>query len=463
MQVTAVTASATHLNADTTPPRPVRDDINITPHDPLAAPLMSGLQTIGDSRRSNVSASQAGGAPVLRESGQFRVISAWPAGNVGDSNQSIGIASAVRRKLVQHNLAAQDDISSETLEIAHSPTASAAEQLTAACDTSLAKLRGGEYDRLVFILSGSGDKLASTLGSRPAEKGLTTVFSGHQLSDDIKSAEALPSITALPERSVNADQRDALESKTKLVLVSGVAHQLSKDKIEQTVAEYRAKGYPPIPEVDGNTVGVILGGDAPDEAGNTHYFSENDAVRLAHHIAARELKGREHCRFIVTNGPRTGKFDRTGMECSPNPHKTEKVDHVTKAFADALKDALQTYEGSEVHLFNFEFDKKPSAYMPMIDAFMQAGSNRGRIHVPGESVSMVSEVTSVVSGVVIDEIASMNPSHRTHVEQVLEQSGAAMLDIDGKLQLAKPQSRPKQTISAADKIADAVVTRILET
>ncbi len=387
------------------------------------------------------------------------MISAWPAGNVGDGNQSTGIAGAIRRALVRANIAEPGNISSETLEITGSPDATKTEQLTAACETWLARLRDGEYEKVFFILSGSGDELASALGNMPTEKGFTTVFSGHQLSDDIKNADKLPSITALPKSSVTAEQQAALEPKTKLVLVSGVAHQLSDEKIAQTVTEYHAKGYRLLPEIDANTVAVILGGDAPDEAGHFQFFSENDARGLAKRIAQVELSERKGCRFIVTNGPRTGKFDLTGAECSPNPHRTEEVDQVTRAFVDELA----RFEGSDVHLFDFQFSQLPSAYLPLIDAFVQAGSNRGHIHVPGESISMVSEVTSVLSGVVIDEIPSMNASHRKHVEQVLGHSGADMLRIDGSLDIRASELRQaNHDISAADVIAEAAVSHILQ-
>ena len=261
----------------------------------------------------------------------FKLISAWPAGNVGDENQSKGIASALNRALVRANAAKQNEISSETLEIASLPGATKAERLSAACETWLSALRDGDYEKVFFILSGSGEQLASTLGGTSNESGLITVFSGHQLSDDIKAATRLPSITALPATSVTANESANLARKTKLVLVSGVAHQLTDDKVAQTVAEYRAQGYKLLPRIDADTVAVILGGDAPDEEGHFRLFSEGDARRLAQCIAQVELSGRKGCRFIVTNGPRTGKFGRDGAECSPNPHRTGEVDHVTRA------------------------------------------------------------------------------------------------------------------------------------
>lgn len=44
---------------------------------------------------------------------------------------------------------------------------------------------------------------------------------------------------------------------------------------------------------------------------------------------------------------------------------------------------------------------------------------------------MVSEVTSALLGGVIDEIPSMNASHRRHVEEALARPAAKMLRIDG--------------------------------
>ncbi|NRO99517.1 hypothetical protein GWC77_26965 [Paraburkholderia sp. NMBU_R16] len=386
------------------------------------------------------------------------MISSWPAGNVGDSDQSAGIADAVRRKLERSEIAGADDISSERLEIASTPTATKAEQLTAACKARLTKLRNGEYERLVFILSGSGENLVSALGSMPAENGSITVFSGHQLSNDIERANDLPSITALPRTSVTPEEINALSRKTTLVLTSGVAHQLSEENIAKAVVEYDQASGKALPSpIDSDTVFVILGGDAPDKE-SQRYFSESDAQGLARRIATMEFNGRQACRFIVTNGPRTGKHDRTGEEYNPNPHRNGKVDRVTQAFVEKLKQV----EGADVHLFDFQFGS-PSAYLPLVDAFMRAGRNRGRIHVPGESTSMVSQLIRDLQlpKVVIDENQAMNASHYSDVEHVLEEFGADMLKIDGTLQKGTPMAPGNRGFSAADQIADAVVSQIV--
>lgn len=236
--------------------------------------LLSALPERSARRRADPSALSDRPDPASGTHGRIKVVSAWPAGKVGDGSQSTAIADAAKRALTQARLADPEKIEIEKLEIEGESSADKIKQLEAACRTWLERLRDGAYERVVFVLSGSGDGLAPALGNMPSEPGFTTVFSGHQLSTDLGTAQRLPALTALPESGVTAAEQRALGRKTKLVLVSGVAHSLTDDEIARHVTEYQARGYKPLPKIDADTVAVILGGDAPDEVGRNQ-FSRN--------------------------------------------------------------------------------------------------------------------------------------------------------------------------------------------
>lgn len=459
VSVTTPLVTTARANAEQNPARLGADARAAVPRPPGA--LLSALRERSAQRRADPLTLPDQPGEASGTHGRIKVVSAWPAGNVGDGSQSTAIAEAARQALTRARLADPEKIDVETLEINGESSGDKIKQLEAACRTWLARLHDGSYEQVVFVLSGSGDGLAPALGNIARQPGFTTIFSGHQLSIDLATAPQLPALTALPESGVTAGEQRMLGRKTKLVLVSGVAHGLTDDEIARKVADYQAHGSTkPLPKIDADTVAVILGGDAPDESGRYRFFSETDARILARSIAEFECTGRRRCLFVVTNGPRTGKFDRYGVERSPNPHRVGEVDSVTQAFVDQLG----RESGTKVELFDFQFGRVPSAYAPMIDAFRRAGPNAGHVHVPGESTSMVTEVTSVLpKRAVIDEVSSMNGAHRRHVSAVIETTGVPLLRMGGGV-LRRPLSvaATQPPVPAAEQVADALVAHLIE-
>jgi hypothetical protein len=384
--------------------------------------------------------------------GRIKLVAAARRGNVGDQGQAASIVAALERQLAQADTTTAARISRERIELHDMHQTSSWEQLAAAYDKLATALRNGDYDYVVLVVAGSGDQLAPSLGSMPHQDGLITVFSGHQLTDDIRKADKLPMYTALPGYDVTARQKTKLDARTTLILVQGVAHSLSVEKLAETVQQYHAKGYEPLPPVDADSVGIVLGGDAPDAKGQLCLFTARDARRLARRIAELELAGGRQAHFIVLNGPRTGKFRANGKERIPDPHASGQIDPVTRAFVRALG----RFHGSRVTLLDFQRGKLPSAYAPLIDAFLHAGQNRGRLHVPGDSISMISEATSLLADVIIDDIPSMNPSHHRYAVQVMTVSGGTRLTTEGGLRTG-PRRAPGAPVAADEQIAQAVV------
>ena len=222
----------------------------------------------GNKSNTPVSAASRTSEAIISDQ-TMQVICAWSKGNVGDSNQCAGIKAALTSAL-----SASAKVASQSLELVNSSSQTKAEQLEAACAGWVDKLNNRELEKVVFILAGSGECLASTLGADAnRHPSFISVFTGHQFSLDLKHAANLPQITALPKSlTINPEDRAQMERKTRLVLVSGVAHQISAQTISDTVNDYKSKGYKQIPFIDSNTIAVILGGDAPDESGQQKLF-----------------------------------------------------------------------------------------------------------------------------------------------------------------------------------------------
>lgn len=196
---------------------------------------------------------------------------------------------------------------------------------------------------------------------------------------------------------------------------------------------------------------MILGGDAPDANNRMKFFTAENARSLARRIAKMEMQDRANCHFIVTNGPRTGKFS-DGVEVQPNPHRTGKIDPVTQAFVDEI----QTATGDRPDIFDFQFSQLPSAYQPILQSW-NSTPNVGNLHVPGESSSMIAETTSFLDRVVVDEVPSMNEVHAKEVAQSFADGAADVLRLDGTLQRRQTAAGAGPKQPAAEKIAAEVL------
>jgi len=388
----------------------------------------------------------------------LQVVTAAVQGRVGDADQCKGVASALNDAVV--NLAAAsgqaiDVRTTQAIALTDTSPEARAQQLSDACKQWAASLEAGLVDCVVVIASGSGQGLAGTLGNAPKHRGLITAFTGHQLSSDLLSSKQLPDVVALPNSTVGDAEAAVLTERTRLVRTKGVPHSFTDSAVAQAVAAYGAKGHPPLPAIDHDTIVVVLGGDAPDMAGQLRRFSETDARALARRIAAIESKRPDGgcCRVIVTNGPRTGRHDESGKVRDPDPHRSGHPDVVTQAFVTEIGQHMSV-DG----LLDFQFAALPSALMPLVDAFRRAPAG-GRWHLGGESSSMVSQLGSLLgSALVIDEIPSMSEAHHSHVAEHAEMVGATILREDGTLDVISPKSNAASTqLSAADQVAETIL------
>ncbi|MGI4982071.1 MAG: hypothetical protein ACRYGL_01825 [Janthinobacterium lividum] len=385
--------------------------------------------------------------------GKLKLVAVFADKQSGDESQSSGMAQAIRAELLTRARFTAS-IQLDNVPLTGADANARAEQLRSLHREWNTELRTGVFDHIVVVAAGAGEHIVSTLGELAATPGIITVFGGHQLSDDIRHAAHLPTVTVLPLGTVTPTEKASLEKRTTVVLVSGVASRFSKEQIAEEAARYKAKGYPDIPDVGADTVAVILGGDAPDEGGRLRLFTADDARHLAARILAIETKNRKQVHFIVVNSPRTGRH-ALDLDGKPfDPHASGVLDPVTQSFVETLRQQ----KNCSVAVFDYQRHASPSALAAIIDRFAKAGRNAGNMHVPGDSPSMIAE-TSGLPRRIFDDIGSMNESHRKVVQATMASEGGQRLDERGNLTKRQPVPRARRRTPAEDvatTVADLV-------
>lgn len=238
-------------------------------------------------------------------------------------------------------------------------------------------------------------------------------------------------------------------SHTKIIETVGVAHNRQVSQIEVAYKENAAK----LPQAK-EFLGVVLGGDAPTPEGKTLLFSEDNARQLARFIA----KERENRHLVITNGPRTGKFDPKTMLENKTAHREGVKDPVTLAFLDEL--AKNSVKPEQYTLFDFQFGQKSD--MDMILGLLRA--HKAELFVPGESTSSISESIDVMPDhhVTIYENTAMNEMHKAHVKREVASARVSLLPLekDGYEYVQRPSEdglAPFTKVSVAEQIAATLV------
>lgn len=293
-------------------------------------------------------------------------------------------------------------------------------------DFDLAQSRK-QFSSFIFLISGSSGIKFVKDRMKDFGKEDVIIWSGHQVFDDLLQVSDRLSVIFLPKHT--ASQAAAIQKKTNLVFLNGVPHRIMKTALEASLARYEAK-HGPLTSEPSQTVAIILPGDAPDESGKTKFFTPEDAKRLAKNIV--KLEGSKKY-FLVTNGPRTGSHNyQMGTKLDPSPHSLKTVDAVSLAFIEELK----KLGVSHIKFFDFQFSDLPSAY----ESFLSLAVKGARLHVPGESTSMITEAADVAENIFIDMVPSMNQTHENHANTVYASGRVAILKWDGQIQKNLPSS-----------------------
>lgn len=386
---------------------------------------------------------------------KFKIYTILPKGNIGDRHHSEGIVQAVLYKLINDYQFDYKDIQCISYEASCCrELANKKKLVTELCRWQQENVtdKGG----ITLILAvGPNDYFAEILGQVIDKPNALSVYSTHQLSSRITSLVKLPHIIAVPRCSISEQQIEALKDKTTLILVNDIAHPLDNRALYEGRKSYLVAGYRPIGKIDKNTIGIILGGDAPDIDGRILRFTPEQAQFLAKNILQFEREQRpcgEKLRFIVINGPRTGKYNIDGQPYNPSPHNSGKLDRVTEAFIQTLIN-----HHMDVDCYNFQFSQQPSAYIPLLTSFKET-NNRGNLHVPGDSLSMISETTTHLSNVIIDELPSMNECHYRFCQDFFRTGKASFLNWRGEINYSHPDT-VKQP-AASQVVAEAILLKI---
>lgn len=358
---------------------------------------------------------------------------------VGDKNQSNGVVDALERKL-------------KPLEVKRIE-----------CDEGTLSENLKEFTANDVVISAGEHglqavkKIKNTL---PHSSQPITILTGHEFFPEFKKLEKghYPNIVALPNGALEKHEIELLNENSIYLPLIGVPHQVTEENVNKDL-----RGFNNPPELSGKfPVGIILGGDAPDHNKETmELFTPADA-RIRASFIVKDLKSlgylKDNTVFIITNGPRTGQHDyHTKAELKPNPHKEHKVDEVSTAFLEQLKE-LKIPE-QQIQFYNFDYIF-PSAYKPLLHWI---ASNKSVIYVPAESVSMVTEseyVSRRKGHVIVYSVCSENLSH-TRINQVFFKSGVVdLLDGEGKHHQASTQPKFSEK-SDADIVAEEISKKII--
>ncbi|MBY0272967.1 MAG: hypothetical protein K2X02_06120 [Alphaproteobacteria bacterium] len=339
--------------------------------------------------------------------------------NAGDHNQVLGIAEAFKK--LSPNVTVKD-INAKTTS------------------TSAIKDMVTPVDKTIVIGSGEGGILG--IQDLTPQKNLVICLTSHMILGGYSDPNLKQKVNflALP---VHANDTLAAEWKGKLINTTGVAHnRSSKDALK---AYELGKGT--LPVACSSYLAVYLGGDAPTPEKVTKLFTEAEAQKLADYVA----KNAGGSCILVLNGPRTGKHDANLQEIA-TAHRDGKLDHVTAAFKEKLESQIAP---EKVKIYNFHFgqDLGYNTFDLVLGALLE---NEGKILVPGESTSVISEAIDVLPAgkVTIYNNNAMNEIHEKHVKSEADAGRASFLLDYQTFQDLKSGEKQASSKSAAQTIAD---------
>lgn len=209
---------------------------------------------------------------------------------------------------------------------------------------------------------------------------------------------------------------------------------------------------------------VILSGDAPAPGGEMKYFTQEQAQKFADYVARVAQANGQF--IMVTNGPRTGKYDPVTKRVV-NEHKEEEgIDEVSKAFCDRLAEVLPKGKKG-FQFFDFKFlnnGKVQSSYKGLLHLIKI--TNDSVVYIPGESTSMISEAINNLprDKVVIFETESMNENHKKHVQEVYKE-GIGLVHYNDNHYMTEQRKRGsynKPIVRDADKVAEFIISNYFE-
>lgn len=334
--------------------------------------------------------------------------------------------------------------------------------------TAMDQLGKASNPTVVIMAGASGAGFADQLKDNP---NLILVESSHQLEKFQEDVVKKVDVLAIPAHVLSEGILARLKGHRAFIAPTrGVAHTSTADTLQAAYAKHmESLPAPRTPVV------FILGGDAPDSEGRTHYYTKEDVDKNLEGLS-KHLNLKDHS-LLVFNGFRTGRFDPTSEDPAkprinvPEPHKKYKdasgmeqyaVDGITTYAVEQLKTIYGLTEGEDFFVYDFH-DGEPS----MLEAaYGLALAKKGYIVLPGESTSMITQALDAaapampMNHVLVYEHGAMNPGHRAYLQN---DSRIRVLGPDGDIIPIHDPSvglRGSDDI-AANTIAKAVLGKVL--
>lgn len=279
-----------------------------------------------------------------------------------------------------------------------------------------------------FIIIASGLKGINSLikfKDRLQSFPVFSIWSGHQYFHTLKNylkkinTIILPKSVFKSEPSIN---KDIKKNRNTFLFTTTLPTNLSQKEL----LEEFLKNKESIPKKKSYTL-VMLGGDSIQKNGQIQYFTKKQAKNLTRNII--KLQKKEPTFLLITNGPRTGKFNQeTGRKT--NSHSVNKtlgtceIDRISHTFLFELeKNGLK--KTINFSFYNFCFGEK-SFYKALLGSLIsnsKESNSKNTLILPGESTSMISEASSIFSKlkrikILSYETSAMNSEHKIFIDEI---------------------------------------------
>ncbi|MFM2344968.1 MAG: hypothetical protein RLZZ210_1580 [Pseudomonadota bacterium] len=359
---------------------------------------------------------------------QAKIIGIFSESKVGDKSQALGILDEIQQlpKLTYNSI--------ERVEF---PITNSNELIKIKNEIIQDLIKGKQ---VILVMSGFSINLSAILKDIKQDlnsinkddlyKNIISVATSHEMTHEFLNNQILPTITSLPITSLNIIDKEHIQKLTtnsNLERTFGVAHDLSDLQIKKKCELFEQHSTKAIPEINKQSILLVLGGDYQAEDGTWHNFSKEEAINLTKSICIKHLQDGDKLNFVLLDSPRTGVCSEDGKLLETNPHKAGIVNEVIKAVEDVIKSYNCTVE-----TFSLMLNQKTvvSALAPALQKFAKHANYKDAI-VTGESTTMVTQLFGILPKMTVACISSMNMEHKNYVDELFRLGIINIIDNNG--------------------------------
>lgn len=279
----------------------------------------------------------------------------------------------------------------------------------------------------------------------------------------------------LPEAAIRPDVLKGIsaghlirQNEGRIIRTASVPHEMTEAVLHekrvqwnQAAAENKVAALPGTGAKSQKLVAIVIPGDVENRNGKPKLFTREDAVRLAEAVyvqATRDLAAGEPVTFMVSNGPRTGKYNRQKAEKqdfnahNPDFHNPDRINGVdSNPVAKAFMDTLSALAGPEPVIDGCITKGKvpPQGFLAFYDVLNEHSAKGGKseLYIDGVSATMMAQAANVthheVDITALDSPAK-NITHVAGLDSLFEKGHVSKLELDGQgdyQYIANPKSR----------------------